>query len=177
MKTTTKTWLWLVGMLIFSSSIFAQNDPVDRLFNKYGEKDGFTTVYISPKMFSLFSQVDPEDKDLQDLMGGLKSIRILASDEETGQNKDLNFYKEVMKDLPQDKYEELMVVKDSGQDLKFLIREENGKVVELLLVGGGSGDNVLISIRGNIDMKNISKISKALNVEGLNNLEKLDEKK
>ena len=177
MKTTMKTWLMIMGALIFSAPLFAQNDPVDRLFDKYGEKEGFTTVYISPKMFSLFQQVDPEDKDLQTLMGGLKSIRILASDDSTDQNTDINFYKEVMKDLPQDKYEELMVVKDSGQDLKFLIREENGKVVELLLVGGGNGDNVLISIRGNIDMKNISKIGKAMNVEGLDNLEKLDEKK
>jgi hypothetical protein len=83
-----------------------------------------------------------------------------------------------MRDLPVDKYEELMVIKESGQDLKFLIREENNKIVELLLVGGGkdAGDNVLISIRGDIDMKNISKISKAFNVEGLDNLEKMDEK-
>ena len=54
---------------------------------------------------------------------------------------------------------------------------ENNKIVELLLVGGGTSadDNVLISIRGIIDMKNISKIGKAFNVEGLDNLEKIDD--
>jgi len=177
MKTKVKTGLLVLGTWFLAASLFAQRDPVDRLFEKYAETEGFTTVYISPKMFSLFSQVDQEDKDIQELMGGLKSIRILASDDAVKKNTDINFFKEVMKDLPKDKYEELMVVKNSDQNLKFLVREENGKVVELLMVGGGNGNNVLISIRGNIDMKNISRISKALNVEGLENLEKMDEKK
>ncbi len=162
--------------ILLSANSMAQKDPVDRLFDKYSEQDGITTVYISSKMFSLFAEIDPDDKELQDMMNGLKSIRILAVDDESEIVKSINFYKEVMKDLPVDKYEELMVVKDSGQDLKFLIREENGRVVELLLVGGGAkaGDNVLISIRGLIDMKNIAKIGKALDVEGLENLEKIE---
>ena len=164
-----------IGALILSSSSMAQKDPVDRLFDKYSEQDGITTVYISSKMFSLFAEIDPDDKELQDMMNGLKSIRILAVDDDSEFGSNINFYKEVMKDLPVDKYEELMVVKDGGQDLKFLIREENDKVVELLLVGGGDkgSDNVLISIRGIIDMKNIAKVGKALDLEGLENLEKI----
>lgn len=172
----TKIVSIIISVIIFSASSMAQKDPVDRLFDKYSEQDGITTVYISSKMFSLFAEIDPDDKELQDMMNGLKSIRILAVDDESEIGKSINFYKEVMKDLPVDKYEELMVVKDSGQDLKFLIREEDGRVVELLLVGGGAsaGDNVLISIRGLIDMKNIAKIGKALDVEGLENLEKIE---
>ena len=174
---TKSTFLTTALLMIFMSA-FGQKDSVDRLFDKYSGQEGYTTVYISSKMFSLFSQVDPDDKDLQNLMNGLKSIRILAGDDEGNPKSNVNFYEEVMKDLPVDKYEELMVIRESGQDLKFLIREENNKIVELLLVGGGkdAGDNVLISIRGDIDMKNISKIGKAFNVEGLDNLEKMDEK-
>ncbi|MCD6597736.1 MAG: DUF4252 domain-containing protein [Bacteroidales bacterium] len=173
----TKLLTLIVALFMVSLSSFAQKDPVDRLFDKYSGQDGYTTIYISSKMFSLFSQVDPEDEDLQNLMSGLKSIRILAGDDESNVKTKVNFYDEVMKELPVDKYEELMVIKESGQDLKFLIREENNKIVELLLVGGGnsSDDNVLISIRGIIDMKNISKIGKAFDLEGLDNLEKIDE--
>ena len=173
----TKLFTLIAGLLLVSMSSFAQKDPVDRLFDKYSGQDGYTTVYISSKMFSLFSQIDPEDEDLQNMMNGLKSIRILAGDDESNMKNKVNFYDEVMKDLPVDKYEELMVIKESGQDLKFLIREENNVIVELLLVGGGTSadDNVLISIRGIIDMKNISKIGKAFDVEGLDNLEKIDD--
>lgn len=173
----TKALIVMLLTFIISVSAISQKDPVDRIFDKYSGQEGYTTVYISSKMFSLFAEIDPDDQELQDMMNGLKSIRILASDDSDESGGDgINFYKEVMKDLAVEKYEELMVVKDGNQDLKFLIREENGKIVELLLVGGGDGDNVLISIRGNIDMKNIGKIGKALDVEGLENIEKIDEK-
>jgi len=173
----TKALITMVLTFMISVSAISQKDPVDRIFDKYSGQEGYTTVFISSKMFSLFAEMDPDDQELQNMMNGLKSIRILASDDEmeSGGNG-INFYKEVMKDLAVEKYEELMVVKDGNQDLKFLIREEKGMIVELLLVGGGDGDNVLISIRGIIDMKNIGKIGKALNVEGLENLEKIDEK-
>lgn len=173
----TKALIVMLLTFIISVSAMSQKDPVDRIFDKYSGQEGYTTVYISSKMFSLFAEIDPDDQELQDMMNGLKSIRILASDDSDESAGDgINFYKEVMKDLAVEKYEELMVVKDGNQDLKFLIREENGKIVELLLVGGGDGDNVLISIRGIIDMKNIGKIGKALDVEGLENIEKIDEK-
>lgn len=173
----TKSCIVMLLTFMISVSAMSQKDPVDRIFDKYSGQEGYTTVYISSKMFSLFAEIDPDDQELQDMMNGLKSIRILASDDSDESGGDgINFYKEVMKDLAVEKYEELMVVKDGNQDLKFLIREEGGKIVELLLVGGGDGDNVLISIRGNIDMKNIGKIGKALDVEGLENIEKIDEK-
>ena len=173
----TKALIVMLLTFLISVSAMSQKDPVDRIFDKYSGQEGYTTVYISSKMFSLFAEIDPDDQELQDMMNGLKSIRILASDDSDESGGDgINFYKEVMKDLAVEKYEELMVVKDGNQDLKFLIREENGKIVELLLVGGGDGDNVLISIRGIIDMKNIGKIGKALDVEGLENIEKIDEK-
>ncbi len=171
----TKALIVMLLAFLISVSAMSQKDPVDRIFDKYSGQEGYTTVYISSKMFSLFAEIDPDDQELQDMMNGLKSIRILASDDSDESGGDgINFYKEVMKDLAVEKYEELMVVKDGNQDLKFLIREENGKIVELLLVGGGDGDNVLISIRGIIDMKNIGKIGKALDVDGLENLEKID---
>lgn len=161
-----------VAVLWAQSTAFAQKDPVNRLFDKYSGMDGYTTVFISSKMFSLIADLDPEDKELQKMMEGLNSIRILASEENSSK---VNFYDEVMKGLPLDKYEELMVVKDGEQDLKFLVREEKGRIAELLLVGGGGGENVLISIRGDIDMKNIGRIGDALDVEGLDELEKIDE--
>ncbi len=172
-----KAFTLLIGVVLISMSAQAQKDPVDRLFDKYSGQEGFTTVYISSKMFSLFADIDPEDTGLQDMMNGLKSIRILATDDDSDQqHPGVNFYIELMKDLPANQYEELMTVKDSEQDLKFLIREEKGLITELLLVGGGSGENVLISIRGIIDMKNISKIANAMDVEGLENLEAIEKK-
>ncbi|MFC2116899.1 DUF4252 domain-containing protein [Bacteroidota bacterium] len=81
-----------------------------------------------------------------------------------------------MKDLPKNEYQELMVVKDSESDIVFLAREEQGVIVELLLIVGGEDDNALIAITGEIDLATISNLSKTMDIEGMDELEKLEEK-
>lgn len=153
----------------------AQNTAIDKLFDRYSEKDGFTTVYITQYMFSMFKDVHTDDKDFDDLVKSLKSIRILAVDNENPP-KGINFFTEIMKDLPVKEYKELMVIKEKGQDVKFLVKDNSsGKISELLLIAGGK-DNALISIQGNIDLKNIAQLSKSMKIQGMEQLGKMDQK-
>jgi len=152
--------------------ILAQKTPVDELFDKYSGKEGFTSVYITSYMFSMFTDVETDDPEFDELMKNLKAIKILATDETY--NGNANFYKEIIDKLPMSQYKELMVIKEKDQDVKFLINEKDGKIIELLLIAGGKDENALISIQGNIDLKNISKLSKSMQIEGLKHLEEID---
>ncbi len=167
MKTITA--LFLLFVLPFAA--ISQTNPVDRLFDKYAGKEGFTSVYISSQMFSLLSGMSKGDKDYDDTFGKLTGIRILTSDREM---PGLNFYNEIMRDLPLELYEELMVIHEKDQNIKFLVNEKDGIINELLMVVGGSDDNVLISIRGQIDLKTISGLSESMKIKGLDKLEKVD---
>lgn len=160
-------WLVFLPKVIFSQS------PVDKIFDKYSGKDGFTTVYITQYMFDMFKNVNTNDKEFDDLVKGLKSIRILSVEDKKAVPANTNFFKEVMKELPVDQYKELMVVKEKDQEVKFLIKENQGKVSEFLLVSGGK-DNALICIQGNIDMKSLARLSRNLNINGMKPLEKMD---
>ena len=171
-------WIFMIaGLLLVQYAGLAQKDPVDRVFEKYSGKEGFTIVYITSKMFSLFSEAEVEDEEFNDLVNSLKSIRILATDDSENSDASINFYKEIMDELPVDEYEELMVVQEKDQQLKFLVKEVEGRIVELLLVAGGSGDNALIDIRGNIDLKKVAQLSKMINVEGMDQLQNLEPEK
>lgn len=164
-------------LTVCSIAIYAQNTAVDRLFDKYSGKDGFTTVYVSKYMFNLFAQIESDDEDFnefEEVVSKLNSIKILASDG-TEALSGINFYNEIMNELPVKEYKELMRIKEKDQDMKFLIREDNGNINELLMVVGGLRENVLISIQGNIDLETISKLSKTMNIEGMENLEKIEE--
>jgi hypothetical protein len=158
-------------------AIHAQNKSIDRLFDKYAGKEGFTTVYISKYMFSMFADLegadDEEIKEVQEVFGKLNGIKILAS--EDGCPEGINFYNEIMKDLPRGQYEELMVVKDSESDVVFLAKEQGGVIVELLLIVGGEDDNALIAITGEIDLNTIAKLSNAMNIDGMQELENLED--
>ncbi len=165
-----------------SAIAVAQNKSVDRVFDKYAGKEGFTTIYISKYMFDIFAKLDNvDDKDLketQQVLGKLNGIRILAVEDPKALGPGVNFYDEIMKDLPRDKYEELMTVKNSESDVIILARQDHGVIVELLLVVGGEGDeNVLISITGEIDLNTIAKLSRAMDIEGMEELENLDKDK
>ena len=150
----------------------AQNTPVDELFEKYSGKEGFTSVYITSYMFSMFADIETSDPEFDDLMKNLTGIKILATDD--SYNGSANFHKEIIDKLPMSKYKELMVIKEKDQDVKFLVNEKDGKIIELLLIAGGKDDNALISIQGNIDLKNISKLSKSMQIDGLKHLEEID---
>ena len=162
-------------------TLAAQVSPVDKLFDKYAGQEGYTMVYITKYMFSMFAQLNDKesDKDAEELgkvLGKLDNIKILAVDDEASIKGKVNFYDEIMKELPRNEYNELMVVKEKDSDVVFLAREVKGVIVELLLIAGGTSnsDNVLISIQGVIDLENIAKISKGLGIEGMKSLEELE---
>jgi phosphoribosyl-dephospho-CoA transferase len=73
-------------------------------------------------------------------------------------------------------YEELMVVKEGRDITKFLIRQKGNIISELLVITGGPGGNSLISIKGDLNMKSISDLSKNTGIQELKNLDKIEKK-
>lgn len=141
------------------------NSPIDKLFNKYANKDGFTTVNISGKLLGFASKLDNSNSKEAAMLEKISAIRILSV-EDSVMNKTLNFYKELEADgfFKNNNYEVLMEVTGKDEIVRFYGRSgEKGKLSELLLVVGGD-DNTLISIRGLIDPNDIGKITGAINV-------------
>lgn len=164
----------IVLLSLIAVSAYAQRSAVDVIFDKYAEKEGFTTVYISKHMFNLFANSESKkNKDeFSAIISGLESIKILSV-EDSLLNKQINLYKEIIKDLPVDQYEQLMVVKEKGQDIRMMIRKSKDKILEFLMIGGGE-NNFVICITGNIDLEAIAKLSKAMNIKELENVDKLE---
>jgi hypothetical protein len=73
-------------------------------------------------------------------------------------------------------YSELMTVDSDEEVVKFLVKKgKDGKVSEMLMIVLGEDEAVVMSMTGNLDMSTISGISKSLDIEGLENLDKIDE--
>jgi hypothetical protein len=174
-----KTIALMIGLLGVTIGANAQS-IMDKLYDKFSGTEGYTSVYISKYMFDMFrnneTNASKEGDDMERLISNLNCIKILVTDDDPATPTPVNLYTEIMKVLPSSPYKEVMVVKEKDQDIKFYAKEEKNKVVELLLVLGGKDESVLISIQGDIDMKNISKLAKGMNIEGMENLEKIEEK-
>ncbi len=163
--------------LMSALGLQAQSDAIVQYFNKYMEDDRFTVVFISPKMFDMVSKMDLQTNDPQaqaalDIIKDLGGLRILTT-KVTPQK----FFQEAKATLPTKGYEVLMTVRDSenGDNVEFLIKEAGDRIRELLLLVGGTDEFVMLSFVGDIDLKKIGELSKVLNVEGAEHLEKLED--
>lgn len=165
----------IILVFIFPLLVFSQHNAVNKLFEKYAGKEGFTTVYISRNLFKMVGEMNLDDPDINELVDKLETIKILVSDSEFINEEGINFYDEIMTGLTIDEYDELLVVKEKDKDINFLSKEKNGIIVELLLVVGGKDENVLISITGSIDLKHISKLASSMKGTGMEHLNKLEE--
>ncbi len=163
-----------VTLVMLTFLAMGQNSAVDKIFDKYNGKEGYTTVYISSFMFNLLNSLetdDPEYNEFKKATSGITSIKILTQDGE----KSEAFGAELLRMLPRSEYQEMMVVKDQDEDVQFLARQDGGKIVEFLLIVSGGGEDALIAIQGDIDLESIAHIASGLDMPGLENLEGIDE--
>lgn len=161
-------------MMVAVNAVFAQ-DAISKFFTKYQSDESFSQVTVSSKMFNLFTNMEVESKEDQEVLNAiskLKGLRILAK-ENTSDARAL--YKEAFALIPTKEFEELMSVRDKDKDMKFYIKESGGKISELVMIMGGANDFMVMSLFGEIDLKQVSKIGKKMNVEGLQKLEKMNE--
>lgn len=173
-QTGMKKLIFFTIAICMTAAVNAQNKAVDEFFDKYSEREGFTTVTISGKLLSLFAGKDARN-DGSDLINKLSSIRILSVGDSL-MNLNLNFYKELTGKLNLSVYEELMAVKEGKDETKFLIRQNGDRISELLVITGGPGNNTLISIQGDLDLKSLSELSDDIGIKELEDLDKMEKK-
>ena len=165
----------IIAIVTLMSCLTVANaqDVISKFFSKYQNDESFTNVNISSKMFALFTKMDaenPEDKEVLDAISKLKGLKILAK-ENARNSREL--YKEALGLIPKN-FEELMSVRDKDKDMKFMIQENGGKISEMLMVVGGNEEFMILSIFGEIDLKQISRIGSRMNIKGLEHLQKME---
>lgn len=168
----------VLALIASGTAAMAQGEAVTRFFEKYAADESFNTqATISGKMFSLFTNMEatePGDKEVLDAITKLKGLRILGKNSGTNARA---LYTEAMGVVTKNKYDELMSVRDKDKDMKFYIKETApGKISEFVMLIGGNSEFMIISLFGEIDLKQISRVGRKMNIDGLDKLEKMDKK-
>lgn len=164
----------IIVLCLLGNMAFAQNSEFIKFYNKYSTNQEFTVVSVSERMISLFSNLEMEneaDKEAMEAISKIKGIRLIAK-QNTANSKVL--YNEAKTAFAKG-YDELMVVRDKDANMQFLIKESGGRISELIMLVDSDSSFVAASIFGDIDLKQMSKMGKSLNISGMENLNKLDE--
>ena len=141
-------------LLLWCASVcFAQG----KLFDKYAEMDGVTSVYISKKMFQMMPAMEEVGLNLANMKGKIESLQIL-----TTENGDLRRkMSEDFRALIGKEHEELMRVKDDDTRANFYVRQEGELIKELIMLADTDSDEfTVIQLRGNFTLNDIQEITK-----------------
>ncbi len=155
-------------------------------FDSFEDENDVTAVVVTKNMFKLLSKMDlnstdPEAQQYLNMVNNLDNIKIFTTENPAvAKRMDAAVEKYVSgnKNLG-----ELMRVKDDGQNIKFYSKEgkNDNYVSELLMhlegMVDGKPTTVIMSITGNIDLKQISKLTEELKVPGSDQLKNIDKKK
>lgn len=150
MKNKILIFLLLIGC---SYATFAQS----KLFDKFGEMDGVTSVYISKAMLQMMPDMKTNGIDIGNIAGKLESLQILTSEKASI----AKMMREETAYIGKDKnYEELMKVRDEGSKVTFYIRKGGDKIKELIMLVDEKTEFVIIQILGDMTLKDIQNITK-----------------
>ncbi len=168
--------LTLVTQMTFSQSVF----------DKYENQSDVTSMIVTKNMFKLMSKIDltsndAEAKNYLKMVENLDNIKIFTTANPTTaaeMKKTVDSYLKSSTALS-----ELMRVNDDGKNIKFYVKEGKTEnfVSELFmfLEDQNSKDDraVILSITGNIDLRQISQLTSDLKVPGSEQLKNIDKKK
>lgn len=171
----------LLMLALVPMVISAQN-----AFDSFENEKGVTAVVVTKNMFKLLSKMDLNSKDPEaqaylNMVNSLDDIKIFTTenaDVAKRMGDAVRSYLSSSKGLG-----ELMRVKDDGQDIRFYSKEgkTENHVSELLMHLSGSESGrpltVIMSITGDIDLKQLSKLTEDLKVPGSSQLKDIEKKK
>lgn len=170
-----KKLIIIIAVIFFNGAAFAQLNDVHKIFDKYQEAEGITSIRVGKPMFSMLNKLNIQDEDLQKikpLLGKVNSINILIS----GGGKlldslvDLGSFSiqqgqtppglqnEINQAVKKLNLEELVTINSSGRKIKLLTIASSGDILHTLLLSiTGSDQNVLMLLDGDIPMAELSK--------------------
>lgn len=147
-------------------------------FDKFEDIDGVTSVIVNQKAFAMMSKIGAEsDDEYLNLIKNITTLKVFAT-EDTSVSKKMEV--EVKSYLVKANLEELMRVKDGNSNVKIYVKEgKNEDFVKELFMFVKDGDDksghaqtVIIYLTGDIDLKQISKLTEKMNLPGGEHLEK-----
>lgn len=185
-KTNNKKYTQ-VFLLLLAFTLAPIMSNAQSIFEKYEDMNEVSTVVVTKKAFELLGRVSsdsPEVKEYKEMVSGLNNLTVYTTeDSKIAANMKLD----VAKYLKKSKLAELMRVKDKDSNVKIYILEGKDKdhVKELFIsvsslkkvkIDGETPKIVILSLTGDIDLNNVSKIADKMNIPGGEQLKKVHRK-
>lgn len=197
-----KKILILVLLVAFVLPALAQKTAglFEQLTDKYAENNGFSASQISSEMFDLYLKKRniEEESPVYEALKGLDNILVISQSNVSGAHRIVGVYSynsgetkpgkteknnkneakevhtEILNHYKTSGFSLLKTEKRMGEDVKVYLQKNQNKISTLALITNSSVSTNLVELKGDIDLKTVSELNKALDLRGLENLYKID---
>jgi len=157
-----KVLLTLV-VLAIGSGIFAQSGDINRLYHTYQGESEVISMYIPGFLCRLAANIGDIGYEEELLLRSIKSIKLLVVENEAI-NERVNFVDEIDLDRNKSDYVLMLSVHEEDQDVLILGRKKGEEIRDLVIVVGGE-ENVMVSIKGRMDVDMLYALSGVTGIE------------
>lgn len=162
-----KITLPLFALMLIANSAFAQANFISDYYAHHEKDPSFTTVNVSSKTFSLFTDIETNDVDEQKVLGAIAKLDgIKVVSKEKASNSFILYQEAENTILNDERYEELARVNAQEDNFIFMIREVDDLVKELTIIVGSDDHFLIATLFGDIDLNNISRLTKVIRTQG-----------
>lgn len=167
-----------IALFMLPALSWGQETVAQRWVHSFEGKQGITTISISRAMFKMLSKVkstDPEYQDIIRFASKLQEFKIVIANEGDKASKPsvaANEFNRLISIISLPQYEELMSINEGMNKIVFRVMERNDHIQELLMTITGT-DQIVMFIKGDFKLNELTEISDDLNISGINKIQKL----
>jgi hypothetical protein len=146
---------------------FGQNKSIEKFYNKYKSQENVTDINLQGWVLELAASFS--DDESEKVLEKISKLRVLVIEE--GNLVNGSEYNQLVKEIKNDSFEELMQFKDGNDKVDIMLKEKDNKITNLLLIARGNDGFIMLSLEGDLDWKDLKSLE--IDVEGAEHLKKL----
>ncbi len=168
-------------LVLYISIFLTANIYAQSIFDKYEDMDDVTSVIVTDEMFKMISSIEPEGQEAKEEISVLKDLNGLKVFSTDNYNIAKSISSDVTAYVKKKSMKELMRINDNDAKVKFFVVKGDKEYIAkelVMILSGKNGNNsmVVMELKGNIDLRKLSKLNKKVKIVNKKYLEEVEKK-
>lgn len=155
-----KKIIFSLALLGLGFALPAQNQVVQDFMRKFGKYEQATRLNIGGLFLKLAAK-DSDDDEAMRIMRSISSLHLLNFDE--GNPVEANDVNQLMEKLRADKFEDLAYFKGDDAHVRFMIKESNDLITDLVMIVKGEKNFLLLNLEGRLKYTDLNDFNMEVN--------------
>lgn len=145
-----------IFVAIITLAVVSASAQITRLFDRYSDTKGVTSVYISKTMINMMPDLELNDIELKGMGDKLNNIRVLTTENSALVSK---ISQEATTEIKKDGYEILLSANDDGEKTVIYLKTDDKGINNYIIIAQEPKELCIVLISGTLKPSDIKKLN------------------